>query len=522
MNTKTIISDLALKAKDSVVSYSELVPIVADLDLETLKEVEVGLNNRGLTFGIPTNTTPNDVVDVEELRKQLELPEFDQMTNKQRAFLNTTRMNRYNRVFIAAYQLAKTKEEKIEIQNILVANNDGLVLSAAKAYMQRSDYQDIKQCGNIGLIKAVRSYKFDESKIFGAYALDWVHKEINIWLKTNTSSYTIQSGQLDINPVLTKIVAEIYQEDPTAEITYEEVKRRFENRNKDNKTKRTLTPEAFKVFMSMRSNQIVSLDDTIGNVDSGDKNLTIAEVTGSGEDLEALEEAVFERNEQTKKLRLAMNAIEDDGAFVPTDGSAVAATWLKYNWIAQNPRYVKALGLKTAEEVGALIILKLGKLSSIQDVQNLKASDAYKEAKTFTSQELVNIHYMIAGCHGETRTRFDSKGNPVRKVTEEIHGNINAFKELVQSLPTEEKIKLVQGLTDSYPADILVIAEYFGVGVSGYVAAAPKSAMGENRQVSDEDIGASLGDMSRAAVGNKVKKATQQIQNAIKTLPEFE
>lgn len=179
MDIKTIVTELVNKSEHSSVSYSELLPIIADLDLKSLKEIEADLKSKGITFRLPDSTDPNDIVNTDELRESLVFSE-DVSEEKRNKKVNSEKMNRFNRIFLAAYQLADDPEEKKEIQNIIVEANLNLVLNAGKGYMAHSYYKDAIQSGYIGLIEAVKHYDFNEKGPFGIYATKyWIRKGLN-------------------------------------------------------------------------------------------------------------------------------------------------------------------------------------------------------------------------------------------------------------------------------------------------------------------------------------------------------
>ncbi len=480
MDTNAIISDLALKAKNSVVSYSELASIVADLDLETLKEVEVGLNNRGLSFVVP---------EPPENYKKEDLPGL-------------------NLMYLAAFQNSD-KGIRDDAMDCLSRLNLPLVYKHANKYYSKPYYDDLVGAGNMGLVEAIRNYKFGTGGSFKATADIWIIKEINIWLKQNTHEYTIDPGQLDTNPVLVKIIADMKNENPQQEITYKEVAKRFTQR-----TKRSLSPATYSVFLQLSDSRFISIDDTTNqNSSSDDKARSLEEVIDAGQSLEPKYEDQEDARIMRQQLFYSMNSIEED-SYMPTSAASVLCFWIKRNWLQQNPRYLEALGIVTVQEVADKII------QNIKDGAVLEKQEIHRPAIELTPDLVQSVSYMISGCHPETRTRPNKKGQNVRKITNEVRSDYSQFRDFMQALSVSDKISLIKMLTEYFPSDILRIAPVFGVMDSGFVSDPSKYLAGADKDISNDDIGVSLS-LTRATVGSRINKVEAQVKKAIKDMPDY-
>ena len=86
-------------------------------------------------------------------------------------------------------------------RNKVVEANLCLVWSIAATYGNRRDFEDLLQCGNIGLINAVATYDVSRETLFSTWALTCVKKQINIYLtdlsrSVRTPSDLVYSSQI--------------------------------------------------------------------------------------------------------------------------------------------------------------------------------------------------------------------------------------------------------------------------------------------------------------------------------------
>lgn len=84
------------------------------------------------------------------------------------------------------YQLLlKAKKGDKAAYDQFIESNMKLVISIALHYQTYGDFDDIKQSGNVGLIKAYNKFEIDKNFKFSTFAFYWIRREIIYYLNTN-------------------------------------------------------------------------------------------------------------------------------------------------------------------------------------------------------------------------------------------------------------------------------------------------------------------------------------------------
>lgn len=81
--------------------------------------------------------------------------------------------------------LIKAKQGDIIARNKFIESNLKLVISVARYYRQYADFQDLIQCGNIGLIEACDKFDIEKGYRFSTYATWWIRREMIVFLNNN-------------------------------------------------------------------------------------------------------------------------------------------------------------------------------------------------------------------------------------------------------------------------------------------------------------------------------------------------
>lgn len=491
MDTNTVIQELLDKAHDSVLSYSDYAPIVIGFDLTTLREVEAGLIDRGIKF---------DIQDISE-----------DTANEDTAY-------RYNDMYVVALQSTDESVRELAKKN-LILNNKRLVYRLAKPYKSTLDqhmFEDLTGAGIIGLCRSVDKYDFDKKSVFNAHAETWIRKEITIWLKDNTYMFTIPAGQKDINPVLDRIIKDLRTKDPNVEITYDLVKKSFSEYTKTDKNPsgRTLSKESFELYNALQAaGRPVSLDQEIGGdrISGDDKSAKYEEIIPSGEDLEQI---AADRDERARKFAKVYYVEQHIGGESnidkPKDFRAIFAQYVKDGYLATDQAVMNNMELRTNDELAAALIAQL----KANDPEYFRADKHYTDYKhvSLTPEELEAYHFKIVGRHGETRTRTAPDGSVIRKNTEAINVDPDAFRRELQAMSTDEKIRLIVELNRVYPGDIIEMSNtYFNIQARAFVAS-------KKQLIATDDIARSLGE-SRAPTGARLKEIDKDIKRILADMP---
>lgn len=291
--------------------------------------------------------------------------------------------------------------------------------------------------------------------------------------------------------------------------SYEEVSRRFSERTNGRK----LSVDCFETYMSLTSSSFVSLNQEQANTASStrdDKATTLSDIIASGEDLQAQVEKSDEKKHQASAIRHIMNGFGTQSDSVkPVDAEMIYAYWIKKGYLQSHPELCKLLGIKTVRDVSKLIIENIQRYAVGQ-------YDPDETPIDFDAEDMLNCHYLIAGRHGETRPRPAKDGTIIRTETVEIAADMEAFKEIFQSLSPVNKIALIQKLTDYYPADILQIAEpCFEIRETAFVSEPSRLNGDSEREISNDDIGQSAGGLKRGSIGTKLAAAEARVQSLV-------
>lgn len=84
--------------------------------------------------------------------------------------------------------IVKAQKGDEKAMEALIVNNAGLVNSIAAKFLGRgTDYEDLVQIGNIGLIKAIRSFDLGRECAFSTYAVPLIFGEIRRFLRDDGS-----------------------------------------------------------------------------------------------------------------------------------------------------------------------------------------------------------------------------------------------------------------------------------------------------------------------------------------------
>ena len=81
--------------------------------------------------------------------------------------------------------LIKAKQGDIIARNRFIESNLKLVILVARYYRQYADFQDLIQCGNIGLIEACDKFDIEKGYKFSTYATWWIRREMIVFLNNN-------------------------------------------------------------------------------------------------------------------------------------------------------------------------------------------------------------------------------------------------------------------------------------------------------------------------------------------------
>ena len=413
MNTESIISNLLDKAYDSTVSYAELGSSANDLTVQMLKEIEKGLNKQGVSLRLP---------DEPKMRIALGLPEKGKPLKEEK--LTKEQYNLFNRCYLAAYQLAKTEDEKTEICNLIIEQNEKLIIELAKKYKDCSYYyDDILNNGRIGLGEAVKHYDFDMKVPLGSYAPNWIKKKIDETLKDQISSFSLEKSVKEALPKFKKILQEI--EDEGRKPSYEEFSRRMK-----------IKKDVYDDCLSHIKAQIMELESCCCVVDEDenqqelDENdvfefyfkfcLTRPKKPGAG----ILSCFVFLAHtglllrDRRKIMRIFEDAVLDVG--LPMSGSYKESKELLSKFLSDKDlifgRIIEALSYRNR-------FIPLNEVTAVV---------------SFDETELLNIHDAL------------SNDSPI-------------FEDLLFSLDFDNQILLVKSITYLYPDDIYKIAKKLGV-----------------------------------------------------------
>ena len=84
--------------------------------------------------------------------------------------------------------IVKAQKGDEKAMEALIVNNAGLVNSIAAKFLGRgTDYEDLVQIGNIGLLKAIRSFDLGRECAFSTYAVPLIFGEIRRFLRDDGS-----------------------------------------------------------------------------------------------------------------------------------------------------------------------------------------------------------------------------------------------------------------------------------------------------------------------------------------------
>ena len=112
------------------------------------------------------------------------------------------------------FEIAKrVKEGDTEAEQLLINSNLRLVVSVAKHYLNRGmSFMDLIQEGNLGLIKAVKSFEPDMGNKFSTYATWWIRQAISRAIADQGRTIRIPVHMIETINRLVKVSKSLTQE----------------------------------------------------------------------------------------------------------------------------------------------------------------------------------------------------------------------------------------------------------------------------------------------------------------------
>jgi len=172
------------------------------------------------------------------------------------------------------YPLLTAREEKelgrrrdSDSRELLINSNLRMVLGMAMEYPHNGDLEDLVQCGNIGLIKAVDKFDSEKGTKFSTYAHLLIKKEMIGYLKSK-GLIALPDYQTEFKNKIYKIINQYVSENgkkPSLDYVADELKKRYK---KSSWNKKELTGRDIGMLFHMHENLGVrSLSDFLGNSD---------------------------------------------------------------------------------------------------------------------------------------------------------------------------------------------------------------------------------------------------------------
>lgn len=176
------------------------------------------------------------------------------------------------------------------MENIL--KYEKLVSKIASKYSYYSNFEDLKQVGMIGLLKAVENYKSDSNTKFSTYAFIWIRGEILEYLRC------------DKNIKFSKDILSLSKE---VEIVRERLREKLNREATISEIATILEKDEASIIDAINSKEFVLSSDYVVNQDDDGKDVCLYDTIpyyekGYDEDILMLHSALDNLNEEERKI----------------------------------------------------------------------------------------------------------------------------------------------------------------------------------------------------------------------------